>query len=166
MKLSSKWLSSKDNKKKNYDFLPIYLEIEEKPVSPWARRTALVLTAFVVISLLWSILGKLDIHASAAGKILISNHSKVIQSLQQGEVKEINVKDGQQVKQGDVLIKLNPITLDSDYQRLKQQVLFYLLEEARLKALLTESPVSNLIHLMKAGKAQIQTTLAYFKKSV
>ncbi|RLV59495.1 HlyD family type I secretion periplasmic adaptor subunit [Parashewanella curva] len=163
MKLIWKKLLSKRSKKINYDFLPVYLEIEKNPVSPWARRTALVLTGFIVISLLWSIFGKLDIHASATGKVLISSHSKVIQSLQKGEIIEINVKDGQLVNKGDVLIKLNPITLNTDYQKLKKQVEFYLLEEARLKALLTTDPTLNFVAPEGVAKAARSTTLAFLK---
>jgi hemolysin D len=88
-------------------FLPSALEIIETPPSP--ARTALMLTicAFVVAALAWSWFGRIDIIATARGKIEPAGHVKVVEPLQNGTVTEIRVTEGQHVKAGDVLLVLD-----------------------------------------------------------
>lgn len=140
----------------DYEFLPAYLEIIEKPPSPWTRRTAIAITAFLLIVLIWSVLGRLDIHASAQGKVIISNYSKVIQALDKGEIISINVHDGQFVRKGEVLIQLNPVGADAESRRLSEQYIRYQLDRARLLALLSKDPKNNFIPPHDATKEQVE----------
>ncbi|MCB5320583.1 HlyD family type I secretion periplasmic adaptor subunit [Yersinia intermedia] len=128
-----------------YDFLPAYLDIVERPVAPLARRTAWFLALTLLLVLIWSIVGKLDIHASAKGKVIVSEHSKVIQPLEPGVVAAINVRDGDKVEAGQILIELNPIGIDAEVGNINQQLMHRLLEAARLAALLTASPSAMFI---------------------
>lgn len=126
-----------------YEFQPGYLEIVERPPVPWARRTALSLTLLLVVGLVWSIVGRLDIHANATGRLLVSSHSKVIQSLEAGEIQRIRVRDGQRVRSGDVLIDLNPVGVEAELKELQEQLKYRHLEVSRLEALLTNKPLEN-----------------------
>ena len=105
-----------------YDFQPGYLEIMERPPSPWSRGIALGLTATLLIVLLWAIIGKLDIQANATGEILVSSHSKVIQPLDIGEITAINVQNGQRVKSGDILVRLNPVSVKAELKQQQEQL--------------------------------------------
>lgn len=126
-----------------YDFQPGFLEIVERPAAPWAKRTALAITSLLIMALLWSILGQLDIQANATGKLIVPSYSKVIQSLEAGEIMAIHVQDGQKVKRGDVLISLNPTGVDAEKKELEEQLNFRRLERARLQALLSNDPLQN-----------------------
>ncbi|WP_391529546.1 HlyD family type I secretion periplasmic adaptor subunit [Photorhabdus akhurstii] len=139
-----------------YEFQPGYLEIVERPPAPWARRTAIALTLFLLVVLLWSIVGRLDIHANATGRLLVSSHSKVIQSLEPGEIVAIHVRDGQKVKAGDVLIKLNPIGVEAELKERQEQLNFKRLELARLQALLTETPTEHFAVQESIPQAQVE----------
>nr|WP_236545936.1 HlyD family type I secretion periplasmic adaptor subunit [Photorhabdus akhurstii] len=139
-----------------YEFQPGYLEIVERPPAPWARRTAIALTLFLLVVLLWSIGGRLDIHANATGRLLVSSHSKVIQSLEPGEIVAIHVRDGQKVKAGDVLIKLNPIGVEAELKERQEQLNFKRLELARLQALLTETPTEHFAVQESIPQAQVE----------
>ncbi|MDB6369407.1 HlyD family type I secretion periplasmic adaptor subunit [Photorhabdus bodei] len=141
-----------------YEFQPGYLEIVERPPAPWARCTAMALTLFLLVVLLWSIIGRLDIHANATGRLLVSSHSKVIQSLEAGEIVAIHVRDGQRVKTGDLLIKLNPIGVEAELKELQEQLNFKRLEMARLQALLTDTPIEHFA--VQEGMPQAQVELA------
>lgn len=125
-----------------YEFQPGYLEIIERPPAPWTRRTALSLTLLLVLALLWSIIGRLDINARSSGRLLVSSNSKVVQSMELGEVAEIHVRDGQQVKAGDLLISLNRIGVEAQVAELQEQLLYNRLEKARLQALLADNPLA------------------------
>ncbi|MGR5294702.1 HlyD family type I secretion periplasmic adaptor subunit [Vibrio mediterranei] len=126
-----------------YDFQPGYLEIVERPPVPWARLTALSLTLLILMGVAWSALGLLDIHANATGRLLVSNHSKVIQSLEAGEILRIRVRDGQRVEAGEVLIDLNPIGVEAEWKEHQVQLKHRQLERAKLKALLTDNPLEH-----------------------
>ncbi|EMR7682242.1 HlyD family type I secretion periplasmic adaptor subunit [Yersinia enterocolitica] len=129
-----------------YDFLPAYLDIVERPVAPLARRTAWFLALTLLLVLVWSIAGRLDIHASANGKVIVAEHSKIIQSLEPGVVVAINVHDGDRVVAGQVLLELNPIGVDAEVNNINQQLMHRSLEAARMSALLTDAPLTNFIY--------------------
>ena len=99
------------------EFLPAHLELTETPLSAAPEWIARLVILFALIALLWAIFGKLDIVAVAQGKTSLGGRSKTIQALETAVVERINVKDGQTVKKGDVLIELAGIGSDSDYNR-------------------------------------------------
>ncbi|MBS0055919.1 HlyD family type I secretion periplasmic adaptor subunit [Yersinia sp. Marseille-Q3913] len=134
-----------DRHRDEYDFLPAYLDIVERPVAPLARRTAWFLVLTLLLVLIWSIVGKLDIHASANGKVIVSEHSKVIQPLEPGVVAAINVRDGDRVDAGQVLIELNPIGIDAELGNINKQLMHRLLEAARMVALLSDDPQTHFV---------------------
>ena len=82
------------------EFLPPALSLQEKPVSPVVRLTAKVLIALVVTLLLWSIFGRMDIIVNAVGKIIPSERTKTIASVDVASVKALHVQEGQTVKAG------------------------------------------------------------------
>src|SRR5208283_3197825 len=96
------------------EFLPPALSIQEKPVSPAGRLTARILMAFVALFLLWSIFGHIDIIVNAIGKIIPSERTKTIASVDVASVKALHVQEGQTVKAGDVLIELDASAFDAD----------------------------------------------------
>src|ERR1700739_2690658 len=73
-------------------FLPAALEIVETPPSPIGRAIALTLIAAFCIALAWASLGKVDMVASAQGKIIPSGRSKIVQPFEIGVVRAIHVK--------------------------------------------------------------------------
>lgn len=149
-----------------YDFLPAHLDVIEKPPAPRARITAVVLTFFLIMVLSWSIFGRLDIHAGAQGRLMVSSHSKIIQPLEQGEVSTINVRDGLHVKKGDLLIEFNMVEVDAEIERLAQQIIHYSLEHARLNALLSPDPIHNFKSPVQASDIQRQRSQAHLKSEI
>jgi len=122
------------------EFLPEYLEILERPPSSVARYFGFSIVVLCILVVTWAYIGRIDIIASAPGRLIIDEKSKVIQAPQQGEVTHLHVKDGMRVKQGDLLIELNPISTLAERNRLQSQVLTARLEIARINALLSGLP--------------------------
>jgi hemolysin D len=56
--------------------------------------------ALLTVSVVWASVGRIDIVATAQGKIIPSGYSKVIQPYETGVIAAIRVQDGQVVKQG------------------------------------------------------------------
>src|SRR6185437_11762276 len=58
--------------------------------------------------------GRLDVHATAQGKIEPAGHAKVIEPLDPGKISAIHVERGQTVKAGELLLELDPAEASAD----------------------------------------------------
>lgn len=116
-------------------FLPAHLELTETPVSPASRWVMRSIIAFFCVALLWACIGELDIVAVAPGRTIVSSGTKVIQSAETAVVRRILVRDGQAVKQGDLLIELDSTATGADLMRAGEALLNARLAVARLSAL-------------------------------
>lgn len=140
-----RWLAKQDGEqvqKQETEFLPAVLEVTETPPSPVGRKLLWLLVALVVIGLGWSIFGHVDEVAVATGKVIPVGQVKVVQAEDKGVVKAIYVKDGQKVKQGDVLIELDQTITAAEMTRLRKEVAYYTLDVARLQAEQSGAPFS------------------------
>lgn len=117
-------------------FLPAALSLQETPVHPAPRRTAIVICALFLLALLWSIFGHIDIVAVAPGRIIVSERSKTVQPLEASIVKQVLVKDGDVVQQGQVLIELDPTNASADSASVQEQLAAAQSEVLRTTALI------------------------------
>lgn len=117
-------------------FLPAALSLQETPVHPAPRRIAWVLMALLVLALLWSIFGEVDIVATAPGRIIVSERTKLIQPLEAAVVKAIHVQDGDKVVEGQLLIELDPTLVSADKSSVQEQRAAAVSEEIRAHLLL------------------------------
>lgn len=116
------------------EFLPAALEVIESPPSIVSRVITYTLFALVAIALLWSWFGTVDEVAVANGKIIPVGQVKTLQAEDKAVVKNILVKEGQEVKEGELLIELDPTVSAADLARYKKEVAYYSLEIERLLA--------------------------------
>lgn len=117
-------------------FLPAALALQDTPVSPAPRAALWLLMMFSFCALLWGIFGEIDIVATASGKLLPNDRTKVIQPMETAVVRAIYVTDGQPVRPGDVLVELDDTTALADTRRLVNDLTTARLQVARDKALL------------------------------
>ncbi|MGQ0546512.1 MAG: HlyD family type I secretion periplasmic adaptor subunit [Betaproteobacteria bacterium] len=96
------------------DFAPALLRIQEKPPAPLAGWTLRILLGLLICLFLWAVLGRLDIVAVADGKLVPSGYLKIVQPAEQGIVKEILVREGEQVKAGQVLARMDAALTSAD----------------------------------------------------
>jgi membrane fusion protein, hemolysin D len=127
---------TKDRRGEELAFLPAALEIVETPPSPIGRTVAITIAVLFCVALIWAWWGTIDIVASAAGKIVPSGRTKIIQPLEIGVVRSIRVRDGQAVKAGDVLVELDPTVNAAERDHLHNDLLAEKLNIARLRAAL------------------------------
>ncbi|HST36536.1 MAG TPA: HlyD family type I secretion periplasmic adaptor subunit, partial [Allosphingosinicella sp.] len=121
---------------KEHEFLPAGLEIVEKPASPGLRILMLMLCALFAIALIWSVFGKVDVVAVAAGRTLPVANVKLIQTTEIAVVRAIHVRDGQRVRRGQLLIELDPTAATADEAQATHGLLASRIAEARNAALL------------------------------
>ena len=135
------WLVHGEEQERETEFLPAILEVTETPPSPTGRLVMWTILALLVVALLWSILGHINEVAVASGKVIPTGQVKTVQVKNKGIIKEIMVKEGQEVKEGETLIVLDPTTTGADYDSLKKRAAYYKLDIARLEAELKEIKV-------------------------
>ncbi|TWH76046.1 epimerase transport system membrane fusion protein [Azomonas agilis] len=82
----------------------------------------------------WAVLAPLDSAASATGVITVQTYRKTVQHLEGGIVKDLLVRDGDEVKVGDPLIILSDTQLRAEFEMVKSQLIASLAVEARLLA--------------------------------
>ena len=78
---------------------------------------------FFVVMIVWAAVAEVDTVTRADGKVVPSARLQVLQSLEGGLVAQIEAKQGQFVKQGDLLVLLNPTQFGSDFQARNKQVM-------------------------------------------
>ncbi|CDL79442.1 HlyD family type I secretion periplasmic adaptor subunit [Xenorhabdus cabanillasii] len=120
----------------HYDFLPTHLALSQRPPSPFARYTAIILSIGVLAALLWAYLGKLDVQATATGRLIVSGRSQMIQAYEQSRLITIHVTNGQHVEKGAELLTLNTLGVNQDIARLLEQREYFTEEKIRYQALL------------------------------
>jgi len=117
-------------------FQPAHLELVETPVHPAPRWTNRILVLLTVVAVLIGIFGRLDIVVSASGKFVPNARVKVIQPAMTGVVRDILVHDGQQVKAGQLLVRLDTTQAAADADKASSSKLDAALGAARANALL------------------------------
>jgi hemolysin D len=117
-------------------FLPAALALRDTPVHPAPRVALWLIMTFALIAVLWAIFGRIDVVATAGGKIIPNDRTKVIQPMETAVVKAIHVRDGQEVQLGQVLIELDATSAAADSERLRNEALTAQLEALRAQALL------------------------------
>jgi hemolysin D len=130
------------------EFLPAALEILETPPPPLPIALMATISAFAVAALVWSYFGRLDVHATAPGKIETVGYAKVIEPLDPGKVAAIHVERGQTVTAGDLLLELDPAEADADALSAKNTLNASLAEIARRR---------YAINAVRAAEIEVQT---------
>lgn len=82
----------------------------------------------------WAAWAPLDKGVAVSGKVMVSGHRKAVQHPSGGIVEHIEVRDGQLVSAGQVLLRLKETPLRTQMQSLRAQYLGSLASEARLNA--------------------------------
>lgn len=142
MSLKDKWNNFVygDNDQGEAEFLPSILEITDKPPSPVGRMVLWTILILLTCLGIWSVVGHVTETAVAEGKVIPTGQVKTIQVKNKGIIKEIKVKEGDFVHEGDVLVILDPTSTDADYYSLKKRAEYYKLDIQRLEAEQTGTP--------------------------
>jgi HlyD family secretion protein len=121
------------------DFAPGLLAIQESPPARLPRTVMYMVIVLCAILMLWSIFGKLDIVASAEGKLVPQSYVKIVQPADGGIIQDILVKEGQTVAAGQVLIRMDAKEARADETSLQTQLVMRSLQLRRVDAELAGS---------------------------
>ena len=111
-----------------------FLEEEKWNYYPVILPIALFFTVFIV----WASLTKIDEVVRGEGKVMPSGQTKVLQHLEGGIISEILVHQGEEVKKGQVLYRLNNEYFDADLKSKEIELMAYEAKAFRLESLINE----------------------------
>jgi HlyD family secretion protein len=103
------------------DFRPALLQVQSRPPAPLGRGMLYVLLGLVGAMLVWAALARLDIVAVADGKLVPAGYLKIVQPSEQGVIKEIFVREGELVREGQVLMRMDTALLAADGRALSAE---------------------------------------------
>lgn len=121
------------NRADNYLANAILLE-EATPPKYMKTTVRLVFYSFIIF-VVWSIFSTLDVVTMAPGQVMPIQAIKIIQQVDGGRISEINVRDGQKVSDGEIVMRLNSTEAAAEYETIKAKYWGLYTKVERLRAL-------------------------------
>jgi protease secretion system membrane fusion protein len=105
------------------------VRIEESQVKQQAGKVVFV--AFLIF-VVWSVTAPLDQGVVLSGKVVVQGSRKAVQHPSGGVVSEILVREGDEVKEGDVVLRINPLNVDANLLQAENDFINALASYSRL----------------------------------
>jgi membrane fusion protein, protease secretion system len=105
------------------------VRIEESSVKKQSGKVIFV--AFVAF-LVWAFTAPLDSGAVVSGTVVVQGSRKAVQHPKGGVVERILVKEGDTVRQGDVVVQINPLNIDANLRQAEYEFIQTLAAHSRL----------------------------------
>jgi len=110
------------------------LDLEQKPDNRYLRLSLYFLGGAVALFLPLAALIPITQVVQASGEVVPEGAVNVVQHLEGGIVSKVNVRDGQKVTVGQVLLELNPKLVGSEYEAGQQKLQNLLLQQKQLQS--------------------------------
>jgi HlyD family secretion protein len=123
------------------DFAPGLLSIQESPPAKLPRTVLYSVVALFCILLCWAVFGKLDIVASAEGRLVPQTYVKIVQPAEAGIVQEILVREGLSVEAGQVLMRMDAKLTEADARTIRNEYELKRLQLRRIDAEMAGLPI-------------------------
>jgi len=151
----------KKNKTKNSNskmfFHPMLIVGGRSPKISYLKSIVITTIMFIISTIVFVFVFKIDVVAIASGVIVTSNKSKIVQPGIDGLIKKIYVRDGYIVKDGELLAELDNTTAISRQKQLskenselkkKKNQLLLLIESVNM-----HQTKSNTLNIINSGKS-------------
>ncbi len=112
--------------------------------SRWLNQSALVIygiVLFFALTIAWAFWAKLDQVSRAPGQVIPTGRIQLIQSTDGGQIEKIYVREGDKVKQGELLVQLEDIKIKASVGEAKGKVASLMSTMARIDAELFDRPL-------------------------
>lgn len=116
------------------EFQPDAVIIEERPLPGLAQSVIYIVSALIVTALLWASLSQIDRVVTARGKLITVDPLIVVQPLETGIIRSINVRIGDFAPAGTILATLDPTFTESQAISTQERLSSMLAEQSRLEA--------------------------------
>jgi HlyD family secretion protein len=125
------------------EFAPGLLAIQESPPARMPRAVMYSVSALFLILVIWAFVGKLNIIASAEGKLVPETYVKIVQPADAGIVQDILVKEGELVQAGQVLMRMDTHLAEADQKTIGNDLATRSLQLRRIDAELADKALTK-----------------------
>lgn len=125
---------SQDGKWQRADLFPQAEAAFQRRIDRTANRLLWALIALFAALITWAAYAEIDEATRAEGRIVPSRQTQVIQNLEGGILAELRVKEGERVKKGTLLLRIDNITSQAQYEKGRGEYFRLMGDIARLKA--------------------------------
>jgi HlyD family secretion protein len=115
------------------DFLPA-AALDEPLPSPLPRRVLWTVNVLIACLIAWATFGRLDVVAVAEGRLVPRSQLKIVQPAEGGVLREILVSEGDRVRGGQVLARMDVNAAAADAAALEQELALRHLQARRIDA--------------------------------
>jgi HlyD family secretion protein/adhesin transport system membrane fusion protein len=119
-------------------FLPQSDYLEEAGAPALTKLATWSIAALVSAFVGWSALAEIDEAAISPGEIVPTRRNQVVQHLEGGIVAEVLVQDGDQVDEGQVLVRMDPAGATAELDQMRVRYMTLQLKAVRLLAFASE----------------------------
>lgn len=110
--------------------------------TPGSRLVLWVVLAVLVGGVTWAHFARVEEITKGEAKIISKSREQIIQSLEGGILAEMNVREGEEVERGQVLLKIDPTRAQASYREALNKVVGLKATIARLRAEAYGQPLS------------------------
>lgn len=119
---------------------PLKLIQTEAPAES-GRIVLWTISALVTVLIIWAAFGKLDIIVAAEGKLTPQTLVKIVQPAEAGVVRHLLVKEGDAVKAGQVLARLDTTVASAEKSSISSELATQQMQARRIEAELADVPM-------------------------
>lgn len=101
-------------------------------------------TALLLSLSIWAALAHLDIVAVAPGRLVPQTYVKIVQPASAGIVRDILVREGDEVERGQVLVRLDPTETAADNTAIERELAIQTLQIRRIDSELRNKPLARM----------------------
>lgn len=112
--------------------------IQNEPPSEFGRIVLWTVSILIFVMALWAAFGQLDIIVTAEGKLVPQTLVKIVQPAESGVVKELLVREGDVVKAGQVLARLDTTLATADKTGIASDLATQQMQVRRIEAELAD----------------------------
>ncbi|MDD2896972.1 MAG: HlyD family type I secretion periplasmic adaptor subunit [Aliarcobacter sp.] len=139
-----------------------------------------IITLTVLLSLIWAYFSKVDDIVKTSGKIITTTNVQTISTIYSGRLEAIYVKEGDFVKEGDILFQMSTDDARSDFEKKQleklaaQAKINRLNAEANMQEIVIDQNILNLepslmnneIILFESNRSKLNTTINILKEQI
>ena len=112
----------------------VHAAFDDEDSGRWSRYLVYMMALVVLGAFAWAAYFDLDEVTVANGKVIPSSRGQVVQVLETGILRDLKVREGQQVQRGEVLLELDDTRAGPLYRESQEKWRSLVAQDARLKA--------------------------------
>ena len=137
------------------------LRIGRPSVVSFLLLNAILITIGILV--VWSAFSYVDEVTHAEGRIIPSSRMQIVQNMEGGIVRSINVKQGDVVEKDDVVLQMESVQYSSELDSKKQQVMSLMAKQARLQAEVNDQSLQFTKEFSAMASQYVQTEMSEFE---